>query len=83
MVRSKNSSQLTAHMPDAYLQALQNKALKLGISASQLARDVLIDYCNKEYLEAKNNVDVMRVIESDELYQIYESRQSARGYEDE
>ena len=70
-------------MPDAYLQALQNKALKLGISASQLARDVLIDYCNKEYLEAKNNVDVMRVIESDELYQSYESRQSYASYDDE
>lgn len=75
MVRSKNSSPLTTNLPDVYLQAIQNESLELGISASQRVRDIIVNHYNNEYLQAKNKVEALKMIESDELYKLFESQQ--------
>lgn len=81
MVKSKNSAQLTCHMPLAYLQAIQDEALQLNITPSQWLRDVAVEKLNNEYLSAKNKVEALKIIESDELYKSFESRQILGGYE--
>ena len=80
MVRSKNDGSLTTNMPSVYLQAIQNEAMQMNVTASQRARDIIVDYYNKEYLQAKNKVEVLKMIESDELYKLFESQQIPKGY---
>lgn len=74
MARSKNSCPLTTNLPDVYLQAIQNEAMELDMTASQRARDILVSYYNKEYLQAKSKADALKMIESDELYKLFESQ---------
>ncbi len=83
MVKSKNNAQLTTHMPSAYLQAIQDESLNMGISASQRARDILVEHYNNEYLSAKNKVEALKIIESDELYKSFEIRESYRSYSED
>lgn len=69
----KNDGQLTAHMPTAYIAAIQNLSLKEDITASEWLRDAAKEKLDKQLLQAQ---DVLTALKSIEIYQLSKSAES-------
>ena len=76
----KNDGQLTAHMPTAYIEAIQNLSLSADISASEWLRDAAKEKLDKQLLQAKSALEALKSIE---IYKLSESYESGEEYDDD